>query len=99
MHRLWLSGCMLEWLSSKWDLGVSCSVPEEAQQVRSSSLLAVLQDCSTKTAVRMLLETNLSITATDILHAGLLLLSGERDGLFGDWFVSIAKVETFQCSD
>ena len=83
---------MLEWLSRKWQLVFTASVPDEAQQFRSASLLTMLQDCSSITAVHVLLETNLSIHSVDILHAALLLLSGERDGLFGDWFLSIAKV-------
>lgn len=92
ISRLWLAGCMLEWLSTKIHLQFSSTVPPDAQQYRSASLLMVLQESSTKLAINMQLSTNNAVSLYDILDACLLLLTGEKDGLFGEWFLSIMKM-------
>lgn len=92
IFRLWLAGCMLEWLSTKTHPEFSSSLPPDAQPYRSTSLLMVLQESSTKLAINMQLSTNTSVSLYDILDACLLLLTGEKDGLFGEWFLSIMKM-------
>ena len=83
---------MFQWLSSKPNLHYHSTLPSNSQSFRTASLLTMLQDCVDKSAVVMLLETNKSISPHDILQAALLLLSGEKSGLFGEWFFTIARV-------
>ena len=101
--RLWLAGCLLEWVVKNHlffkDNSGSFSpmtptdypVSTEMLQYRAASLLIMLQDCSNKLEVKMVIETNASITLMDIISTVLLLLGCEKDGLLCDWFLPIAE--------
>lgn len=64
---------------------------KEMLQYRAASLLMMLQDCNNKLEVKMVIETNASITLIDIISTVLLLVYCEKDGLLCDWFLPIAE--------
>ena len=64
---------------------------KEMLQYRAASLLMMLQDCNNKLEVKMVIETNASITLMDIISTVLLLVYCEKDSLLCDWFLPIAE--------
>ena len=61
---------------------------------RAASLLVLLQELTTAEAVDAFLQANGSLSDSDVLSAALLLLEPGRDGLFDEWVLQVARVDT-----
>ena len=102
-RELWLASCLLEYVvkSPSHFMAASGSLSpvtptdspssKEMLQCRAAGLLMLLQDCTTKLSVQLVIETNGSITLMDVISTVLLLLGCDKDGLLCDWFIPIAE--------
>lgn len=54
----------------------------------------LLQELATAEAVDAFLQANGSLSDSDVLSAALLLLEPGRDGLFDEWVLQVARVDT-----
>ena len=93
-HRLWLASVLIHRLAARrWQYQPS-SLPASVALNRAASLLVLLQELTTAKAVDAFLQANGSLSDSDVLSAALLLLEPGRDGLFDEWVLQVARVDT-----